>query len=124
MRGLKVVNGRKAVLIQDEFAISKACSISWGITSDATILIVNSREAELTLNGKKLIAKILSPADAVFSTESAQQAPPQKANTGVSRLLAKTPELTGNVTISILLEPQWPGGLPGYSPSIMSLSNW
>ncbi|NJK95859.1 MAG: hypothetical protein HC905_13960 [Bacteroidales bacterium] len=124
LRGLKVVNERKAVLIQDEFEIAKASSISWGITTDATILIVKDKEAELTLNGKKLIVKILSPANAVFSSESAQQAAPQKANTGVSRLLAKMPEQTGNITITILLEPQWTGGLSGYSSAMVSLSNW
>jgi hypothetical protein len=109
-RGLKVVDDHKSILIQDEFVLSKSAELVWGMTTDATIQIINPKQAELILNGQKLTAKILSPANAVFAVESAQQASPQKQNTGVSRLLAKIPATTGNVTVSVLLAPQWAGG--------------
>lgn len=122
-RGMKVVDGRKSVLIQDEFILSKSATIAWGMTTDATIILISTKEAELTLSGKKLTARILSPSNAVFSIESAQQVAPQKTNTGVSRLMAKTPATTGNITFSILLAPQWPAGTGTYS-TVTSLSKW
>jgi hypothetical protein len=122
-RGMKVVDGRKSVLIQDEFVLSKSAAIAWGMTTDATIILLNTKEAELTINGKKLTARILSPSNAVFSIESAQQLPPQKANTGVSRLMAKTPATTGNVTFAVLLAPQWTTGTGTYS-TVTPLSKW
>ncbi len=123
-RGLKVVDGRKSILIQDEFALTKACTVAWGMTTDAVIQIISSKKAELILNGKKLTAIILSPENAVFTNESAQQAKPQKENLGVSRLMARIPESTGNVTFSIIMLPHWDGNTPSYSTEIIPLSGW
>lgn len=123
-RGLKVVGARKAILIQDEFILTKQTLIAWGMTTDATIQIINPKQAELTLGGQKLIAKILSPVNAVFTSESAQQALPQKENIGVSRLMAKTTEPIGKVTISILLTPQWPGVDNSAIPEVKPLAQW
>ena len=122
-RGMKVVDNRKSILIQDEFVLAKPAEVAWGMTTDATIQIINPKQAELTLNGQKMTAKILSPANAVFSVESASQSAPQKLNTGVSRLLAKIPSTTGNVTVSVLLAPQWPGSITN-TTSILPLSEW
>ena len=122
-RGIKVVDGRKSILIQDEFVLAKSATIAWGMTTDATIQLISTKEAELTLSGKKLTARILSPSNAVFSVESAQQLAPQKTNTGVNRLMAKTAAITGNVTFSILLAPQWTT-TPGNYSAIIPLSKW
>ena len=122
-RGMKVVDGRKSILIQDEFVLAKSAAIAWGMTTDATIQIINAKEAELTLSGKKLTARILAPSTAVFSIESALQSAPQKTNSGVSRLMAKTAATTGNVTFSILLAPQWTSGASTYS-TVIPLSKW
>jgi len=122
-RGMKVVDNRKSILIQDEFTLAKPAEVAWGMTTDASIQIINPKQAELTLNGQKMTAKILSPASAVFSVESASQLAPQKLNTGVSRLLAKVPSTTGNVTISVLLAPQWPGSITN-TTNIQPLSEW
>jgi hypothetical protein len=123
-RGLKVVGGRKAILIQDEFIFTRPCELAWGMTTDAVIQITDPRQAELTLGGKKLIAKILSPANAVFTSESARQALPQKENIGVSRLMVRVTEPIGNVTVSILLMPQWPGAENNFKSEIQPLSAW
>jgi hypothetical protein len=123
-RGLKVVGGRKAILIQDEFIFTRPCELAWGMTTDAAIQITDPRQAELTLGGKKLIAKILSPANAVFTSESARQALPQKENIGVSRLMVRVTEPIGNVTVSILLMPQWPGAENNFKSEIQPLSAW
>lgn len=123
-RGLKVTGGRKAVMIQDEIVLTRACAIAWGMTTDATIQIINSRQAELTLGGQKLIAKILFPANAVFTAESALQVAPQKLNSGVSRLMARTTEPVGNVTIAVLLTPQWSGVDNSTVPVVKPLAQW
>ena len=124
LRGVRVVDSRKAILVQDEFILAKSAAITWGMTTDATITITNTKQAELTLNGQKMTARILSPANAVFSVESAVQAAPQKLNTGVSRLLAKVPATTGSVTVSIILLPQWPAGMSNYSAVAVPLAKW
>jgi hypothetical protein len=82
-RGFKVIDGRKAVLIQDEFMLGKSCDIAWGMTTDASIEIIDPQKAMLTLNNQKMSVRILSPADAIFSQGSAEQVSPQKLNTGV-----------------------------------------
>jgi hypothetical protein len=123
-RGMKVVDNRKSILIQDEFILAKQAEVVWGMTTDATIQIINPKQAELTLSGQKMTAKILSPANAVFAVESASQLAPQKLNTGVSRLLAKVPASTGNVTMSVLLAPQWLGSTSSYSGEIAPVAKW
>jgi len=123
-RGLKVTDDRKSIIIQDEFVLTKASDIAWGMTTDATIEIVNAQKAILTLNNQKLTARILSPANAVFSAGSAEQLAPQKLNTGVKRLFAKTPSSTGSVTIIVLLSPQWGGVESNFTPVIKSLKEW
>ncbi|HCY41580.1 MAG TPA: heparinase [Prolixibacteraceae bacterium] len=124
LRGMKVIENRKSALIQDEFILTKSAEVVWGMTTDATIQIINPQQAELTLGGQKMTAKILSPENAVFKSESALQVAPQKLNTGVSRLLAKVPATTGNVTVSVLLSPQWPGITSNYSGEILPLEKW
>lgn len=123
-RGMKVVDSRKSILVQDEFTLAKPAEVVWGVTTDATIQIINPKQAELTLGGQKMTVKILSPANAAFAVESATQLAPQKLNTGVSRLLAKVPSTTGNVTVSVLLAPQWPGSTSNYSGEITPLTKW
>lgn len=123
-RGMKMVDSRKSILVQDEFTLAKPAEVFWGVTTDATIQIINPKQAELTLGGQKMTAKILSPANAVFAVESASQLAPQKLNTGVSRLLAKVPSTTGSVTVSVLLAPQWPGSSSNYSGEITPLAKW
>lgn len=124
LRGMKVVDNRRSILIQDEFMLTKSVVVTWGMTTDAAVQIINPKEATLTLSGQKMTAKILSPDNAVFTVESAQQAKPQKENIGVSRLLAKTPGTTGSVTVSVLLAPQWPGNESNYSAETIPLAKW
>lgn len=123
-RGLKVTDDRKSVIIQDEFVLTKASDIAWGMTTDASIEIVNPQKAVLSLNNQKLTARILSPGNAVFSMGSAEQSAPQKLNTGVKRLFAKTPSTTGAVTIIVLLSPQWGGIESSFNPVIKALKDW
>jgi len=71
-----------------------------------------------------LIARILSPADGVFSEESAEQSPPQRPNTGTRRLLAKVPAGESAVTVAVLLQPVWSEELRGETPAVTPLETW
>jgi len=126
MRGLKPVCGRKAVLVQDEFKLTgdTPAEITWAMTTDAKITVQSKTVAELTLDGRKLAARILSPAGAEFAVESAEQKPPQKANKGVSRLLARVNGAKGSVRIAILLAPGWKGFKPPTAMKLIPLERW
>ncbi|MDP6544517.1 MAG: heparinase II/III family protein [Phycisphaerae bacterium] len=108
-RELKITDNRKSVIVRDDFELigDKGVEITWAMTTDAKITVKSKTIAELTLDGKKLSAELLSPSGAEFSVESAEQKPPQKANKGVSRLLAKVKNAKGKVRISIRLAPKW-----------------
>jgi hypothetical protein len=122
-RGVKVMDSRKSVLIQDEFTLISACDLVCGITTDSEVLLINSHNALLTLNNKKLNARILSPAEAFFSVASAEQAAPQKPNTVVKRLLINKTSASGNVTVIMMLSPQWDGENQ-FTPENIPLSSW
>lgn len=109
-RGVAMVQNRRAVLIQDEFEIKQPCEIAWGMTTDTDIDIGRSGKATLTLKGKKLIARVLSPAGANFTVESAEQKPPERTNSGVRRLMLRLPDARGNARVAVLLSPVWEDG--------------
>ena len=122
-RGVTLVVNRRAVLVQDEFALAKRCRIAWGMTTDAYIEI-DRNTALLTLDGKRLTARILSPSDAAFTSESAEQEPPQKTNTGIRRLMVRLPERSGNVRIAVLLSPHWDDGEIISDTMVTPLDGW
>ena len=101
-----LVDDRRAALISDHFELSAPADITWALVTDAAIALAGDR-ATLELDGKILRAVVESPADAEFSVESAEQAPPQKENKGVQRLLVRVPAAQGAVEIRVRLSPQW-----------------
>jgi hypothetical protein len=123
-RGVAMVENRRAVLVQDEFELKESCEVAWAVTTDAKINIEQKSTAVLTLKGKELFARILSPADAEFVVESAEQKPPQESNRGVSRLLVRLPGARGNVRIAVLLSPVWKEGKALGQVEIKPLEEW
>ena len=124
VRGVAMVGNRRAVLVQDEFEIENPCQVLWGMTTDATITLEKPELAHLSLQGKRLTARVLSPAGAAFTVESAEQAPPQKRNKGVSRLVIRLPETEGQLTIVVLLSPQWKDGVSVKNAAVKPLREW
>ena len=122
-RGVAMVAGRKAVMVQDELDLVGKHDVAWGMTTDATIAC-DGPGAELKLGGRKLTARILSPVGAAFSVESAEQRPPEKANTGVSRLMIRLPGRDGSLRILVLLSPVWPDGGEAGVPVPVPLDRW
>jgi hypothetical protein len=106
-RGLAMLESRKAVLVQDEFEIEKPCELVWAMTTDAEISLEKEWIARLTIDGKELVARVMSPYHAPFTVESAEQKPPQETNKGVKRLLLRLPDAEGSVRVAVLLSPVW-----------------
>jgi hypothetical protein len=123
-RGVKMVAGRTAVLVQDEFAIEKPCDVVWGMTTDADIRIEDGSVARLKLDGKELIVRLLSPANATFTVGSAEQEPPQRTNKGVKRLLARLADAQGDVRIAVLFAPVRADQEQTDRVEIKSLAQW
>jgi hypothetical protein len=124
VRGLAMLDGRKAVLVQDEFEIEKPCELVWAMTTDAEISLKKDWIAKLTIDGKELIARVLSPYHAPFTVESAEQKPPEKTNKGVKRLTLRLDNAKDNVRVAILLSPVWKGGRYTSSVGLRPLAEW
>ena len=123
-RAVALVQNRRAVLVQDEFEIEKPCEVVWAMTTDADIAIEAKTTATLTLDGKQLIATLLCPGDAAFTTASAEQKPPERPNTGVKRLLVRLPQAKGSVRIAVLLSPVWKDGISASTLKLKPLAEW
>jgi len=123
-RGVAMLENRRAVLVQDEFEIEKPCEVAWGMTTDAKIAVRKGGSAALSLKGKELIARILSPAGAEFVVESAEQKPPEKTNKGVRRLVVRLPQAKDDVQIAVLLSPVWSDGNVVKRTQVKPLSEW
>lgn len=122
-RGVAMLPGRRSVLVQDEFQLARPAEITWAMTTDAEIEL-DGAKAVLRLKGRQLRAEILSPAGAKFTTVSAEQKPPQKANKGVRRLLVRIKAGPGAVLIAVQLDPVRPGRATEARAEIKPLSKW
>jgi len=123
-RGLAMLDGREAVLVQDEFEIEKPCELVWAMTTDAEISLEKEWIARLTINGKELVAQVLSPSNAAFTVESAEQKPPEKTNKGVKRLTLRMADAKDNIRVAILLAPVWKDGRHVSSARLKPLAEW
>ncbi|MBI2422707.1 MAG: heparinase II/III family protein [Candidatus Hydrogenedentes bacterium] len=109
-RTVALVNRRRAALVLDRFTLPQPAEVLWAMTTDAEIAPGTDGAATLTLEGKQLIARLLSPAGAQFTVESAEQPEPEKTNAGVRRLLVRLEGQSGDVTVAVALCPVWPDG--------------
>jgi hypothetical protein len=75
-RGIMVVRGEKPyIVVQDDLLMKNTGSIVWSMHTMAEIT-ASGTTAKLTLGGKTLVATIVSPASATFSSD----VPPEPAN--------------------------------------------
>jgi hypothetical protein len=123
-RGVAIVNDRRAVLVQDEFDLKGSCETAWGMTTDAEIDVKDDGSAVLTLDGKEMVARVLSPAGAKFTVVSAEQKPPQNPNTGIDRLMVRVPNAKGSVRLAVLLSPVWTKDAPTKTVKLKPLVEW
>ncbi len=123
LRGLRLLGGRRAVLVQDEFTLSAPRGLCWAMTTDAEIQ-VEKNTATLTLKGKRLKATLLAPTGAEFAQESTARQPPENRNAGVRRLVVPMREVQGAVCVAVLLAPEWPGQPELAAPPLVPLADW
>ncbi|MBN1509798.1 MAG: heparinase II/III family protein [Sedimentisphaerales bacterium] len=124
LRGVAMIEGRRAILVQDEISLKAPCEVAWGMTTDAQIDIEEGSRAVLKLKGQTLVARLLGPKDARFTVESAEQQPPQAKNAGVRRLMVRLPQASGDVRVSVLFSPVWKDGKAVDTTEIKPLANW
>lgn len=118
-----LVAKRRGVIVQDELELVGRHNVTWGMTTDATIA-TDGATATLKLGRAALDSRILSPAGASFSVESAERGPPQKTNKGVSRLTIRMAGQSGLLRIAVLFSPAWPDGSAVNGATVLSLDQW
>ncbi|MBW0476167.1 hypothetical protein O181_015882 [Austropuccinia psidii MF-1] len=131
-RGVRLLNGRTQVLLQDEIT-SAGTTSQWRVHTNATIHISgDGATANLELNGKKMTATLLSPAGSKFESVQPVRVPtlpplpsgsPDLPNPGVTVLAANIP--AGTQTVTVLFTPQWGGQFNAkMSPKNVPLNQW
>ncbi|KAK0208173.1 chondroitin AC/alginate lyase [Desarmillaria ectypa] len=125
-RGVRMLNMRKQVLVQDE--VTSTADIQWRMHTNATIT-TNGSKATLARDGKMMEVSIISPSGATFTTSNATRfdtdpTPPDsdQANPGITVLIIELSAGTNN--IQVLFNPQWNDGTTFLTPSSVNLDNW
>lgn len=134
-RGVRLLNGRKQVLIQDDFdGVTQA--IEWRMHTNATVNVdtTTGTTATLTLGGQTLQMQILNaPTGAKFTTGPAVRSnnPPalmngqtDQENVGVTVMSIKLP--AGSYNLQVLFNPQWSGMAASafVTPKAVPVSQW
>jgi hypothetical protein len=130
-RGVRLLNGRRQVLIRDE--LDTSADVEWRMHTNATINIdTGSNTVSLDLDGKTMKVVLLNPPSGISITnakpvryESDPTPPkPDQDNPGVSVLVIGIP--SGQNTLEVLFNPQWEGMSDGdfVTPSSVSLDQW
>ncbi|KAG8951379.1 hypothetical protein FRC04_006150 [Tulasnella sp. 424] len=111
-RGIRLLNGRRQVLLQDDISCSQG--IEWRMHTTASVQ-VNGAVAYLTQNGQTMEVQIINPPNgACFKTEDAVRLssdpslPPgtiDPPNSGVTVLSIVLP--AGSYNLQVLFTPQW-----------------
>lgn len=124
-RGIQVLErgGRPAILVQDEIELLAETALRWGMTTDAAI-VLDGATATLRQDGQELVARVLAPAGAEFTSADAEQPPPQKRNAGVRRLELVIPPGRGAVTVAILLSSGRAAAAVTADPPLRPLADW
>lgn len=125
-RGLALVN-RREVLVQDEITAEQPVELWWFLSTPARVEVsADGRSAQLLLDGKKLTAELLSPAEGRFTVRQAEplptspNPPKQKVNRGISKLTVRLPDVT-DTRLAVRLTP---GTEVGPAESLKPLSAW
>ncbi|KAI7944604.1 hypothetical protein MJO28_010299 [Puccinia striiformis f. sp. tritici] len=131
-RGLRFINGRTQILVQDEI-VGATVTSQWRVHTNSTITVSgDGTSANMKLNGKTMIAKILSPSGTKFTVSDPVRLPtsppvpsgsPDLPNPGVKVLTINIP--AGSNTVSVLFSPQWGNGLKSKDDvKVLALDSW
>jgi hypothetical protein len=132
-RGIRTINGRKQILLQDE--INAQNGIMWRMHTNASVSInTGGTSATLTLGGKTMTMTLLSPPNgAQLSTMPATRFPtdpptpagfPDQPNDGVTVVTISL--AAGSYNLQVLFNPQWDGmSASDYkTPSFVAIDSW
>jgi len=131
-RGVRLLNGRKQVLLQDE--IDAQAGIQWRMHTNATIDIDTSgTSATLSLDGESLKVTMLNPPSGATFTKgpavryASDPTPPEAdpENPTVTVLIIDLPN-AGQYNLQVLFNPQWSGMSASdfVTPPSVPLDNW
>lgn len=127
-RGIALAGG-KTVVIRDEIKAEKPADVWWFMHTRADVNIAgNGKTATLSMDGAKIVAEIVSPANAKFSVMKASPLPssPQpsqnNANEGVRKLAINIKNVTDG-KITVVIRPA-DGKASGTNMFIKSLKDW
>jgi hypothetical protein len=93
----------ETIIMQDYYETLNECNISWRGLTNANIKL-NGNTAILTQNNKTINLKILSPNNAKFTIESAEQSSPEKLNKGVKILKIEFPAQKGINNLKLIIK--------------------
>jgi hypothetical protein len=132
-RGIRTINGRKQILLQDE--INASNGIMWRMHTNASISINSGNtSAALTLAGQTMTMTLLSPpSGAQISTMPATRFPsdpptpaayPDQPNDNVTVVTISLP--AGTYNLQVLFNPQWSGMSDSdfKTPSFVEIDSW
>ncbi|TXT11232.1 hypothetical protein VHUM_01983 [Vanrija humicola] len=124
-RGIRFVNGRKQVLLQDEVAAPTGQDVMWRMQTNATVTLNGDTQATLTLGGQTLVANIVQsqPAGLKDSPAGVVDPVPAPGNDPVTVLVIDN-TAGGQTNIQVLFTPQWPGESLGTSVNNVALDQW
>ena len=129
-RGIRMINGRRQILLQDE--ITATAPLQWRMQTNATIT-PDGASAKLTIGDKTMMVQLLNPpAGAVFSrsdpvrtANAPKLAVGQEAdqeNPGASVLIISLP--AGTYNLQVLFNPQWDNFKSFQTPPSVALGDW
>jgi len=133
-RGVRMLNARKQVLIQDD--ITAASAFEWRMHTNATVAVdaTSGQTATLTIGDKTLKVSIVNPpSGAKFTTGAPVRYAEDPAlpagntdleNPGVTVVIISLP--AGTYNLQVLFNPQWPGMSDSSfkTPSFVALDSW
>lgn len=130
-RGIRTLNGRKQVLLQDD--ITASGDIEWRMHTNATVTI-DGTTATLKIGDKTLLMTILNPPDGVSMTSgpttrmpngpALQQGLSDQENPTVTVVQINLP--AGQYSLQVLFNPQWDGMSASdfVTPSAVAIDQW
>lgn len=130
-RGIRMINGRKQVLLQDD--INASGDIMWRMHTNATVT-VSGTSATLTIGDQKMQMTILNPPDGVTITTGDavrfSDDPPlpdgqvDQPNPGVTVVMISLP--AGQYSLQVLFNPQWSGMSASdfVTPPSVAIDSW
>jgi hypothetical protein len=129
MRGMRFLNNRRQVLLQDE--INSSGTVDWRMHTNATVE-TSGTSATLKLDGQQLKITMLNPpGGAKFTTGPAERFStdptppiPDQPNPDVTVLSVTLP--AGQYSLQMLFNPQWPGMKDSdfVTPPTVPLAQW